>query len=134
MKDPRLDKLANTFLTHSLALEKGDGFLISASVEAVPLVKAILARSAEIGVFPVVDLIDEEVSRMRASLFDPADEAAGVFLDAVSHWDMTRWQDLKGRIAIRGTVNDSEMSGVPEDRMRFVTGREIGRASCRERV
>ena len=123
MKDPRLDKLANTFLTHSLALEKGDGFLISASVEAVPLVKAILARSAEIGVFPVVDLIDEEVSRMRASLFDPADEAAGVFLDAVSHWDMTRWQDLKGRIAIRGTVNDSEMSGVPEDRMRFVTGR-----------
>ena len=123
MKDPRLDKLADIFLTHSLTLEKGDGFLVSASVESVPLVKAILARSAELGVFPVVELADEEISRMRASLFDPADEAAGAFLDAATRWEMTRWQDLKGRIAIRGTANDSEMSGVPADRMRFFTGR-----------
>ncbi len=123
MKDPRLEKLAGILLTHSLSLEKGDGFLVSASVESVPLVKEILAQSARMGVFPVVELADEEISRMRTSLFDPADASAGAFLDAATRWDLVRWQDLKGRVAIRGTGNDSEMSGVPADRMRFAADR-----------
>jgi len=123
MKDQRLDRLAEIFLTHSLSLEKGDGFLLSASVEALPLVKAILSLSGRLRVFPVIELVDEEASRLRTSLLDPSDEDARSFLDASVRWDMVRWQDLKGRISIRGVGNDSEMGGVPADRMRFVADR-----------
>lgn len=123
MTDPRLDRLAKIFLHHSLRLERGDGFLVTATTEAVPLVKAILRESAETGVFPVVELTDEEVSRLRSSLFDPEDPAAVAFLDTAARREVGRWEDLKGRIAIRGTVNASEMSGVPRDRMRLVTER-----------
>jgi aminopeptidase len=123
MKDRRLDRLAEIFLTHSLSLEKGDGFLVSASVEALPLVHAIIDLSGRMGVFPVVELNDEEAVRLRTSLFDPADASAMAFLDASARWDLARWQDLKGRISIRGVGNDSEMSGVPADRMRLVADR-----------
>ncbi len=123
MRDSRLDRLADIFLNHSLSLEKGDGFLISASTEAIPLVKAILRKSAGMGVYPVVELADEEVTRLRTGLFDPSEPAAQTFLESVARWDEVRWQDLKGRIAIRGTINTGEMSDVPQDRMRLVAAK-----------
>ncbi|NLN45423.1 MAG: aminopeptidase [Clostridiaceae bacterium] len=123
MRDSRLDRLAEIFLTHSLTLEKGDGFLVSASTEAVPLVKAILRKSAELGVYPVVELADEEVTRLRTGLFDPADPAAHAFLESAVRWDEVRWQDLKGRIAIRGTVNAGELSDIPQERMKMVAAK-----------
>ncbi len=123
MRDKRLDRLADILLTHSLALEKGDGFLVSATTESVPLVKAILRRAADLGVYPVVELSDEEITRLRTGLFDPGEPAAVAFLDAAARWEQARWQDLKGRIAIRGTTNSSEMAEVASERLRLVTAR-----------
>ena len=123
MRDERLNRLGRLFLTHSLNLEKGDGFLISASVEALPLVRAILEEAQGLGVYPLLDLHDAAASAMRSALYDPGDPGARTFLDAAAQNELERWNLLKGQITLRAVTNDSEAALLPQDRQQFLAER-----------
>jgi aminopeptidase len=63
MRDIRLEQLAAMLLGHSLRLERGDIVQIRASIEAMPVVKALYRRAAELGLYLLVQWQDEEISR-----------------------------------------------------------------------
>lgn len=115
LKDPRIEKLAQVLLRHSLALEEGEMFQINASIAAKPLVEAIYREAVAMKVFPVVRWQDDEINRLSYDFLTPGDDATARFLERSSQWEMTRWQDLSANLTIRGPENDQENSGVPRE-------------------
>lgn len=119
MHDPRLDQLAHVLMNHSTALKPGDFFQVNASMAARPLVAAILRQAQAMGVYPIVNWLDEEMARLQYALLDPDSPDAVRFLERRREWDMFRWQDLAANITIRATENDQELSGVPAERLQL---------------
>ncbi len=116
MNDARLDKLADVLMRHSTALEKGDFFQISAAFAARPLVNAILRQAATMGVYPVINWQDEELTRLSFAIQNPSEPNTVRFLEKKTEWDLYRWRDLVANIAIRATENDQELNNVEPER------------------
>lgn len=119
MHDPRLDQLAFVLMNHSTALQQGEYFQVSASITAKPLVMAIIRQAKRMGVYPVIEWQDEEVSRLQYELLDPDLPETTRFLERRRDWDTVRWQDLAANITIRATQNDQELSGIPAERLQL---------------
>ncbi|MEG1559843.1 MAG: aminopeptidase [Clostridia bacterium] len=118
MKDERLFKLANTLLKHSLGLERGDIFEISAHFAAKPLVKAIVEEANKIGARPNVIFDDPEVSRLVLDGIDLNDEVLSRdYYKKVSSWGIKRYNDIKAVIFISALENDSEMSNIDRKKL-----------------
>ena len=121
MRDPRLDRLAHTLLSHSLRLETGDLFLIQAIMPAKPLVKALYREARHQGLFPTVVWLDDEIARLEYDLIDPANPAAIDFLARRTAWNAVRVADIKAVVNIRGSENDRELSSVDASRLQMVS-------------
>ena len=119
LNDPRIDRLAGVLLRHSLNLEKGDIFQISASIAAKPLVAAIYREAATMGVFPVIRWQDDEIGRLGYDLLTVGDADTARFLERSNQWEMSRWQDIKANLALRAPENDQENSGVPREKLQM---------------
>jgi aminopeptidase len=114
MQDPRLDRLAGLFLSHSLRIERGQGFHITADTRSLPLVKAILREARRTGTFAQVEFIDQEISRLLYDLYDPDDGgASAAFLSDKTEAGLRRFQNLVGDILIFASSNDQELNKVP---------------------
>lgn len=112
MQDPRLDRLAQMLLTHSLRLLPGDIFQINAIPEAKPLVKALYREARRQRLYPIVFWTDDEIARLEYDLLDPEFPATAAFLEKRTAWNAVRVTDLKAVLTIRGSVNDRELSAV----------------------
>lgn len=121
LRDPRIDQLAGVLLRHSLALEKGEIYQINASIAAKPLVGALYRESLQLGVFPIIQWHDEEISRLRYGLLDPAGEDTARFLELGSRWEQVRWQDIAARLTLHAPENDQELNGVDLERIKMVS-------------
>lgn len=119
MNDPRLDQLATVLMRHSTALKPGDFFQINAAFAARPLVDAILRQAAELGVYPLINWQDEELTRLQYEILKPENPDTERFLERRREWDLFRWQDLAANIAIRATENDQELNTVPPERQQL---------------
>ncbi len=119
MHDPRLDQLAFVLMNHSTAMQRGEYFQVSASITAKPLVMAIIRQAKSMGVYPVIEWQDEEISRLQYELLDPDVPETTRFLERRLDWDTVRWQDLAANITIRATQNDQELSGIPAERLQL---------------
>ncbi|HBP37413.1 MAG TPA: aminopeptidase, partial [Clostridiales bacterium] len=112
LQDPRINQLAGVLLRHSLALEAGDIFQVSASTAAKPLVEAIFRESATLGVFPVIRWLDEEIARQSYDLLTPGQAATERYLELTNQWELNRWQNLAANLSLRAPENDQELSQV----------------------
>lgn len=117
MRDPRSDQLASVLVKHSTRLRRGENVLIDifdAPEEiAIALVKA--ARAA--GANPFVSVHNARIGR---------EVALGISEDQVevtAAIELARMKKMQAYIAVRGSHNITEMSDVPEDKMRLITGK-----------
>ena len=121
MRDARLETLARHILTYSVQVGKGDRFNLQLTPAAIPLGKAILEEAKRLGAFPYVDMIDEELQRLRMEIVDPDDGGfSEESLKCAVEWGLRKYQDLKANVAIRSYDNDMETSGVDPRKTRLV--------------
>ncbi len=121
MNDPRIDRLAQMLLNHSLRLEAGNIVLINAIIPAKPLVKSLVREAKRQNLYPVINWLDDEISRLEYDLLDPQNPATLGFLTKRNHWNETRIADIQAVINIRGSENDQELGGVSSDRQQMVS-------------
>ena len=117
MQDPRLDQLARILTRHSTRLEKGERVVIELfdvpDEMGVALIRAVRAA----GAVPFVQIHRARVSR---ELSLGANDAQ---LDTARAVELARMKKMQAYIAIRGSHNITELSDVPEDKMRLIAGK-----------
>lgn len=114
MRDPRFEQLARIILNHSMRIQKGEAFRVSADTAAIPLVKAILSEAAQIGAFAQVDLTNQEISRQLLEMYHPDDGGlSAAFLADKTQIGIRQLENLVGSVIIRAYQNDQELAGIP---------------------
>jgi aminopeptidase len=126
MHDPRIDQLARTLVRYSTQVKKGDRVWIDCfdvpGYVAVALIRAVVEAKG----LPIVKLHDATVSR---ELIRNASEEQYDIL-AKNNLDLMKETDCY--IAVRGSLNITENSDVPADKMKMV--QQILRPLLNERV
>ncbi len=116
MQDPRCDKLAEVLVRHSTKLGKGENVLIEVfdapDAIAVALIRAVRAAGA-------VPFVSIHHSRIARELALGATEAQVVVTGTV---ELARMKKMHSYIAVRGSRNITEMSDVPDEKMRLIAG------------
>ena len=113
MKDPRVGKLADILVTYSTAVQPGEKVLIEASDIPMEVVSTIVNRVAEAGGLPFVTLKSSSVTR---SLLNNATEEQ---MRLSGDFEAARMREMDAYIALRGSINLTEMTDVPSERMRL---------------
>ena len=113
MTDERMKKLAKNLVAYSCAVQPGEKVLIEVfdceDVVAEELVKAVY----EAGGIPFVDMV--RTKAQRAWLLGATEEQ----MRLQTKWDAARMADMDAYIAFRGNDNSSELSDVPDARMKL---------------
>ncbi|WGG45218.1 aminopeptidase [Rossellomorea sp. DA94] len=109
MRDPRLGKLADVLLTHSLKVKEGEKLMIAGEHSTKPLIKELLKKAYEIGAIPYFELGDQELNRIMATHAKPEQ------MILRNKWNLEQYQDLDSFISIASDANDAEMSEVPAE-------------------
>lgn len=112
MNDPRMDKLADLLIDHSVALRKGEHLLIE-SFDAPPEMVIALVRASRCrGGQPHVALRSNRI--LRALYLDAEEKNLEVWAD----YDSRRMSLMQAYIGLRGSDNVSELAGIPDDQMK----------------
>lgn len=114
MNDPRYDQLASVIVGYSTELQPGEKVLIDAHETPPDMVVALIRRVVAAGAIPFVETHQAAV---RRALFHAISEAQ---LDTLVRRDLAFMQEMQAYITLRGSHNVTEMSDVPQDRMRLV--------------
>lgn len=114
MHDPRFDKLAESLVSFSTSLKKGDKALIDAFDIPPEMTVALVRAVRNVGGLPYVQLHQGAVSRVMAQV---ASEAQ---LEVFSGIELARMKKMDAYIALRGGANITEMSDVPPEQMKMV--------------
>lgn len=113
MRDPRLQTLARNLVQYSMDVKQGDKVLIDMIGSEKEIVRCLVEEVYARGGQPFVELRD------------PALEAAvlkGCSEEQIKAWaemDLIRMKDMQCYVAVRSGENVSEMSDVPDDRMKI---------------
>jgi aminopeptidase len=112
--DPRMVKLADLLIGHSVSLGKGEHVLIESFDIPEDMVIATIAAARRAGGHPHVAL---RTQRVLAALYDDAPE------DALKTWadcDTFRMKQMQAYIGLRGSHKVSEHSDIADDQMKQV--------------
>ena len=112
MVDPRMNKLADLLISHSVELGSGEHVLIEAFDVPEAMVIATIQATRRAGGHPHVALRSNRI--LRALYADAADDNFQVWADC----DTFRMKRMQAYIGLRGSHNVSELSGIPDDRMK----------------
>ena len=112
MQDPRLEQLAHLMLHHSVRINRGEAFNITADLSAIPLVQALLRETRRIGALAQVDWTHQAVTRQILELYEPDDPATLAFLEDKAQVGIRKYQNLVANINIRAFDNDQELNGI----------------------
>ena len=113
MQDPRIERLAEVLVDHSVRPTAGENVLIEAfDLPETQLVESLIRRVAACGARPRVHLLDNRVQ--RALLQAASDDT----FDLMGRLDAAIMSEMQGYIGIRGSHNTSETQDVPQDRMK----------------
>jgi len=113
VRDPRLQMLARNLASYSLDVQPGERVLIDMIGSERELVKCLVEEVHARGGHPYVHLQDHCV---LAAVLKTAGE------EQIRHWaemDLARMKEMHCYVAIRAGENASELSGVPEERMKL---------------
>ncbi len=117
MHDPRLDQLARVLVRHSTKLQKGDKVLIDLFDVPDEMGLALIRATRAVGAVPFLQINHARISRELA--LGATDEQVGI----TSTIELARMKKMQAYIAVRGSHNITELSDVPEEKMRLVAGR-----------
>jgi aminopeptidase len=115
MRDPRNRKLAEVIVRHSTRLEPGEAIMIEAFDVADGLVLDLIEATYEAKGIPIVFLRSNAVNR---TLIAGGAEAQFTVQGAL---ELAQMQQVQAYVGLRGSLNSSELSGVPADRMSLYT-------------
>ncbi len=117
MYDSRLDQLARVLIRHSTKLQKTEYVLIELFDAPDEIGIALIRASRAVGAVPFLQIQHAQVSRELAL---GADEGQ---LGTISGIELARMKRMQAYIAVRGSHNITELSDVPEGKMRLVAGK-----------
>ncbi|MCS1350134.1 aminopeptidase [Mechercharimyces sp. CAU 1602] len=113
MRDPRVTKLAQTLVQHSVEVKKGDKVLIDAQGPSQDLARALIAEVYAAGGYPFYQTFDHEL--LRAQLLGTTEEHIKMRAEIELH----QMKQMDCYIGIRGNNNINELSDVPEEKIRL---------------
>ncbi|MDO8586948.1 MAG: aminopeptidase [Armatimonadota bacterium] len=112
MIDPRMKKLADLLVTYSTKVQTGQRVLIDAYDAPAEMVTALINRVAEAGGLPFVNVNQSIVLRSLYMTATPEQ------MEIIGRNQLDLMKDIQCYIALRGSQNITELSDVPDDRMR----------------
>ncbi len=112
MIDPRMTQLADVLINYSTALRKGEKILIEAIDVPDQMTCELVRVARQAGGHPLVTIKSNEV--MRSLLTHGSDEQ----LKLTAETEALRMKKVAAYIGLRGALNVTELSDVPDDRMK----------------
>lgn len=113
MRDPRVQQLARNLVQYSMNVQAGDKVLIDMYGSERDIVQCLVEEVYARGGMPFVELRDSTV--VRSILMGATEEQ----MKAWARLDLERMKQMQCYVSIRGGGNSSELSDVPEDKMRL---------------
>ena len=111
MLDPRMQRLAELLVRHSVRVQPGEKVLIEAYDIPTDMTVALIKAVAAVGGQPLVSTYQQPVLR---ALYQAASADQMQLIGAV---ERQRMEGVQCYIGMRGSHNTSEMSDVPRDKM-----------------
>ncbi|HOE53091.1 MAG TPA: aminopeptidase [Methanomassiliicoccales archaeon] len=111
MYDPRMRKLADVLIDHSIRLKEGETVYIEAFDVPDEMVEVLLGKIYEVGGVPMVALRSARVMR---KLLLGADQRT---LAQIGEVELAKMKRAQAYIGIRGSFNITENSDVPAEKM-----------------
>lgn len=128
MKDPRLQKLADVLIHHSVNLQANENVLIEAIGIPDPLVSALIRTAAAAGARPYVWIKDNRLTR------DLLLNGSAAQLKLVGEMELNWMKQMDAYIGIRGGLNVNELSDVPREKMKLYQDQVLIPVHFQERV
>ena len=107
MRDQRLVTLAKNLLVYANKVEAGQHVLIKGHVAAKPLLKELIKATYELGAYPHLELLDDELGRAIAMGNSEAR------MQQLVSWNLDRYKDIDAFVSVYADENDSEFTDVP---------------------
>ncbi|HXE71297.1 MAG TPA: aminopeptidase, partial [Candidatus Nitrosotenuis sp.] len=117
MQDPREKQLAELLTRHSMRVRPGDRVLIEASSTPESMVVALIEAVTAAGGLAAVDL--KEAPVMRALMSCGTAEQVEARMRLLGQIELERMEKMEAYVALRGSLNVSELADVPPDKMRL---------------
>lgn len=113
MKDPRYSKLADVLLHHSTKLQQGEKLLIEAIDVPDSIIIELIRKAESIGAIPLVTIKQNTILR---ELYRNATPEG---MQLIGEIEAERMQQMDAYIALRGSHNITELSDVPDEKMKL---------------
>ncbi len=114
MHDPRFDELARLLVTHSTQLTEGDKVLIDAFDVPEQMSVALIRAVRGAGAVPFIQVHHGRVAREMAL------GAEEEYFNVAAAHALSQMKKMDAYIALRGGYNITEMSDVPEDKLKLL--------------
>ena len=113
MIDPRMTELARVLVEYSTELKAGDKVLIEAIDVPDTMTTELIRAARQAGAEPFVTIKHNQV--MRALLMNCSESQLQLIADVEIH----RMKEMAAYIGVRGSLNVSELSDVPDEQMKW---------------
>ncbi|KXZ40356.1 Leucyl aminopeptidase (aminopeptidase T) [Alkalithermobacter thermoalcaliphilus JW-YL-7 = DSM 7308] len=128
MLDPRVTQLAKNLINYSVELKEGEKILIDVLGLELPLVKELIKEAYNVGAYPFVSIKDYKILR---ELLKGASREQYKY---IAKYELERMKDMDAYIAIRAGDNITELSDVPQEKMKIYMEEFVGPVHIKERV
>lgn len=110
MKDPRVEKLAQTLVYYSMRVQKGDRVAINGSVEAAPLMRAVGREVLRAGGHPI------QLPQLQGWAYEYLSLANDEQLEFVNPIAEMVLGEFECSVHIRSDLNTRELNNIPPER------------------
>ncbi|AGA69073.1 leucyl aminopeptidase (aminopeptidase T) [Desulfitobacterium dichloroeliminans LMG P-21439] len=111
MKDPRIEKLADSIINYAVELKPGEKILIEVNGLEIPLAQALVRYAYEAGGIPFVSVNNHTL--LRELLKGMTEEQARAW----AKWDLARMKEMDAFVGLRATENANELADVAGEKM-----------------
>lgn len=113
VKDPRLERLADSLINYSIALQPGEKILIEVLGQDIPLAQALVRYAYQAGGLPFLSTLNHTLIRELLKEFT-VEQA-----EAMTRWELARMKEMQAYIGIRAGENANEWADVPSETMKI---------------
>lgn len=113
MGDNRIKRLAKTLIHHSVKLKEKERVIVKGHLVAKSLITEIIDEVYEIGAYPYVEILDDDIARHLSSGYKREQ------LQTQADWEMKKYQDVDAIIVIIGEENEAELAEVPAEKFQI---------------
>jgi len=113
MQDLRYDKLAGVLINHSTHLQKGEKILLEAIDVPPEMVVALIRKIISVGGIPLISIKQNIILRELYSL------GTENSIKIIGELEAERMKKMDAYVGLRGSFNITELSDVPQEKMRL---------------